>query len=108
MIPFPIQVSQKLKDLYYDEDGSRREEIRTLSGPNDMIEFYNQVRALKDFYKNKPNQIHIPMSVEFTQMDEAGTEENLVEFNEEEGYGKYLDLHSQPQRPRQNRLHNIP
>ncbi|XP_003742884.1 splicing factor 3A subunit 3 [Galendromus occidentalis] len=92
-----LDVSQKLKDLYDDADGTRREEIRTLSGPNEMIEFYNRLRSLKDFYKNNPNEIHVPMSVEFTQMDEAreaGIDENVVEFTDEEGYGKYLDLHS--------------
>lgn len=91
-----FQVSQKLKELYDDADGTRREETRLLSGPNEMIEFYNRLRALKDFHKRSSNDLQVPMSVEFTQMDEAreaGIDENLVDFTDEEGYGKYLDLH---------------
>ncbi|XP_022646709.1 splicing factor 3A subunit 3-like [Varroa jacobsoni] len=92
-----IEVTTKLKDLYEDEDGMRRDEIQALSGPNEMVEFYNRLRGLKDFYKSNPNEIHVPMSMEFAQMDEArekGIDENLVEFTDEEGYGKYLDLHA--------------
>ncbi|XP_033114410.1 splicing factor 3A subunit 3-like [Anneissia japonica] len=90
--------SYKLKELYEDKDGLRKEEVQALSGPNEFQEFYSRLKVLKDFHKKHPNEISVPMSVEFELLDEERTnpvDENLllVEFTDEEGYGKYLDLH---------------
>lgn len=87
-----------MKDLYDDKDGQRKEEIQSLSGPNEFVEFYNRLKAIKEFYRKHPNEVSVPMSIEFegyTKMRESNNEEylNLVEFTDEEGYGKYLDLH---------------
>lgn len=86
--------------MYEDADGSRKEEVQALSGPNEFVEFYNRLKGLKEFYRKHPNEVSVPMSVEFeeyTKMRESNAEEymNLVEFKDEEGYGKYLDLHQQ-------------
>uniref|UniRef100_A0A0A9Z8Z3 Splicing factor 3A subunit 3 n=1 Tax=Lygus hesperus TaxID=30085 RepID=A0A0A9Z8Z3_LYGHE len=88
----------KLKELYEDKDGIRKDEVAALSGPNEFSEFYSRLKSIKEFYRRIPNEISIPMSVEFEEMaklrenptDEAS---NLVDFTDEEGYGKYLDLH---------------
>ncbi|XP_068977944.1 splicing factor 3A subunit 3 [Bombus flavifrons] len=87
-----------LQDLYEDKDGQRKEEVQALSGPNEFSEFYSRLKSIKEFYRRHPNEISIPMSVEFEElakMRENPTEElsNLVGFTDEEGYGKYLDLH---------------
>ncbi|KYN15718.1 Splicing factor 3A subunit 3 [Trachymyrmex cornetzi] len=87
-----------LQDLYEDKDGQRKEEVQALSGPNEFSEFYSRLKSIKEFYRRHPNEISVPMSVEFEElakMRENPTEElsNLVEFTDEEGYGKYLDLH---------------
>ncbi|CAB3377359.1 Hypothetical predicted protein [Cloeon dipterum] len=87
-----------LKELYEDKDGLRKEEVSLLSGPNEFGEFYTRLRGIKEFYRKHPNEISVPMSVEFeniTKMRENPSDEaaNLVEFTDEEGYGKYLDLH---------------
>uniref|UniRef100_T1J1H1 Matrin-type domain-containing protein n=1 Tax=Strigamia maritima TaxID=126957 RepID=T1J1H1_STRMM len=87
-----------LKDLYEDKDGLRKEEVAALSGPNEFAEFYSRLKAIKDFHRRHPNEISIPMSVEFEELGkirENPTEEtlNMVEFTDEEGYGKFLDLH---------------
>nr|CAD7263075.1 unnamed protein product [Timema shepardi] len=87
-----------LRELYEDKDGQRKEEVAALSGPNEFAEFYLRLKAIKDFYRRLPNEISIPMSVEFEELAklrENPTEEqsNIVEFTDEEGYGKYLDLH---------------
>ena len=88
----------KLRELYEDKDGIRKDEVSALSGPNEFSEFYSRLKSIKEFYRRIPNEISIPMSVEFEEMaklrenptDEAS---NLVDFTDEEGYGKYLDLH---------------
>lgn len=73
-------------------------QVQALSGPNEFSEFYSRLKSIKEFFRRHPNEISVPMSVEFeefTKMRENPTEElaNLVEFTDEEGYGKYLDLH---------------
>lgn len=75
-----------------------RIQIQALSGPNEFTEFYNRLKTIKEFYRKHPNEISVPMSVEFEElakMRENPNEENgnLVDFTDEEGYGKYLDLH---------------
>lgn len=90
--------TSKLKELYEDKDGIRKDEVAILSGPNEFSEFYSRLKSIKEFYRRIPNEISVPMSVEFEELaklrenpaDEAA---NLVEFTDEEGYGKYLDLH---------------
>ncbi|BFZ25141.1 hypothetical protein BsWGS_28180 [Bradybaena similaris] len=92
------EVSRELKELYEDKDGVRKEEIQTLAGPNEYIEFKKRLIAIESFYRQHPNEVSIPMSLEFDELakqrenppDEA---HNMVEFTDEEGYGKYLDLH---------------
>ncbi|RZF41487.1 hypothetical protein LSTR_LSTR000201 [Laodelphax striatellus] len=93
-----MESTEKLKDLYEDRDGMRKEEVAALSGPNEFGEFYSRLKNIKEFYWRLPNEICVPMSVEFeeiTKMRENPTEEmqNLIDFTDEEGYGKYLDLH---------------
>lgn len=88
----------QLKELYEDKDGLKKEEVAALSGPNEFTEFYNRLKSIKEFYRRHPNEISIPMSVEFDEiakMRENPSEEsaNMVDFTDEEGYGKYLDMH---------------
>eukprot|EP00118_Oscarella_pearsei_P025401 m.308124 g.308124 ORF g.308124 m.308124 type:complete len:503 (+) comp43416_c0_seq1:22-1530(+) len=87
-----------LVELYEDEDGSRKEEIQSLSGPNELNEFYDRFRQLKDFHRKYPGEMLEPMQLEFMRLAEARKNpsedhQNLVDFSDEEGYGKYLDLH---------------
>lgn len=93
-----MECTAQLKELYEDKDSLRKEEVAALSGPNEFAEFYSRLKSIKEFYRRHPNEITIPMSVEFEElakMRENPTEENsnMIEFTDEEGYGKYLDLH---------------
>ncbi|XP_040064575.3 splicing factor 3A subunit 3 [Ixodes scapularis] len=93
-----MECTGNLKELYEDRDGLRKEEISALSGPNEFAEFYSRLRTVKEFHRKHPNEIQVPMSVEFEEMNKARENpsedmQNLVEFSDEEGYGKYLDLH---------------
>uniref|UniRef100_A0A1B0GDF2 Matrin-type domain-containing protein n=1 Tax=Glossina morsitans morsitans TaxID=37546 RepID=A0A1B0GDF2_GLOMM len=86
----------KLKELCEDKDNERKAEIQALSGPNEFNEFYNRLKQIKEFYKRHPSEVSIPLSVEFDDLVKAynNTEEMsaLVEFTDEEGGGRYLDL----------------
>ncbi|XP_044540889.1 splicing factor 3A subunit 3-like, partial [Gracilinanus agilis] len=93
-----MEVSGNLRDLYDDKDGLRKEELSAISGPNEFAEFYNRLKQIKEFHRKHPNEICVPMSVEFEELLKARENpseeaQNLVEFTDEEGYGRYLDLH---------------
>ncbi|XP_078319179.1 splicing factor 3A subunit 3-like [Crassostrea virginica] len=93
-----VECTNELKDLYEDKDGLRKEEVQALSGPNEYVEFYARLKQLREFHRKHPNEISVPMSVEFEELaklrENTGDEgQNLAEFTDEEGYGKYLDLH---------------
>ncbi|XP_027043933.1 splicing factor 3A subunit 3-like [Pocillopora damicornis] len=90
--------AETLSSLYEDKDGLRKEEVSALSGPNEFAEFYARLRSLKEYHRKFPNEVAEPMQMEFLKLKEARdnpTDEmqNVVEFTDEEGYGKYLDLH---------------
>ena len=92
------ECTHRLKEIYEDKDGQRKEEIQALSGPNEFGEFYARLKQIKEFHRTHPGEVSVPMSVEFEEMKkvrENGGEDltALVEFSDEEGYGKYLDLH---------------
>ncbi|XP_054258220.1 splicing factor 3A subunit 3 [Macrosteles quadrilineatus] len=92
-----MESTNNLMELYEDKDGLRKEEVAALSGPNEFAEFYSRLKQIKEFYKRLPNEICVPMSVEFEELNkmrENPSEEfqNLAEFTDEEGYGKYLDM----------------
>jgi splicing factor 3A subunit 3 len=66
-----------------------------MSGPNEFSEFYSRLKNIKEFYKRHPNEISIPMALEFEEfakLRDNPNEINLVDFTDEEGYGKFLDL----------------
>lgn len=66
-----------------------------MSGPNEFSEFYSRLKNIKEFYKKHPNEISVPMAAEFEEfckLRDNPNELNLVDFTDEEGYGKFLDL----------------
>ncbi|XP_028317381.1 splicing factor 3A subunit 3 isoform X2 [Gouania willdenowi] len=93
-----MDVSANLRDSYEDKDGMRKDELTAISGPNEFAEFYNRLKQIKEFHRKHPNEISIPMAAEFEELlkarDNPSEEaQNMVEFTDEEGYGRYLDLH---------------
>ena len=90
--------TESLHDLYDDKDGLRKKEIAALSGPNELGEFYTRLRHIRDWHRKFPNEVQEPMQYEFIKLQEArenpGDDDTApVFFTDEEGYGKYLDLH---------------
>ncbi|EDV24471.1 Splicing factor 3A subunit 3 [Trichoplax sp. H2] len=92
------EISELLVESYEDGDELRKEEVQSVSGSNEFAEFYRRYKSLKDYYARYPADIQEPMQFEFLKMQEAFESQsedvqNLVTFTDEEGYGKYLDLH---------------
>lgn len=87
--------SGSLKALYEDKDGSRKAEIMDMS--KELTEFYERLKVIKTYHKGHPGEVFIPMSIEFDTMakvrENPDEEKETVKFTDEEGYGKYLDLH---------------
>jgi len=93
-----MEVTDKLKKYYTDDDSLRQEEINSIAGPNEFAEFYGRLRTIKQYHRKYPNEVAEPMQMEFLRLkdlrEKPGEEQEvLVEFSDEEGFGKYLDLH---------------
>lgn len=88
-----------LCDLYVDKDGERKQELSIISGPDEFAEFYARLDTIQAHYHRHPNEIAIPLQVELAELanayDSADADQPslLVEFSDEEGFGRYLDLH---------------
>ncbi|KAK9679936.1 Splicing factor SF3a60 binding domain [Popillia japonica] len=63
--------TERLVELYEDKDGQRKAEVASLTGPNEFQEFYSRLKQIKDFYRKHPNEISVPMSVEFDELAKA-------------------------------------
>jgi len=91
------ECTQMLREIYEDKDGERKKEVQALSGPNEFSEFYSRLKTIKEFHRRHPNEISIPMSVEFDELkrvrENPSDDTAMIQFSDEEGYGKYLDLH---------------
>ncbi|KFD56556.1 hypothetical protein M514_02660 [Trichuris suis] len=92
------EITKNLLAIYADLDCSRRRELSSLSGPNEFAEFYTRLKHLREVHRDHPNEIAIPLSIEFQEMnrvinDVAKMEADMIEFTDEEGYGRFLDLH---------------
>lgn len=93
-----VEITEKLESLYADKDYLRKEEIASISGPNEFAEFYGRLRTLKQYHRKYPNEVAEPMQMEFLRLKDAREkpieeQQALAEFTGEEGSGKYLDLH---------------
>lgn len=90
--------AQRLSDIYDDKDGLRSEELSAVGGPDEFSEFYKRLKDIREHHHRHPNEIEEPMSMEFLRMDQQRNNppeelQNLVDFTDEESYGKFLDLH---------------
>lgn len=91
------ECTNALREIYEDKDGERKAEVQALSGPNEFQEFYSRLKQIKDFHRRHPGEISVPMSVEFDELrklrENPPEDSAMVQFSDEEGYGKFLDLH---------------
>lgn len=90
--------SHTLQILLFVYCRMRKEEISSLGGPDEFGEFYRRLKGLKDYHRRNPNEKEEPMAMEFLRLDKQRAHppdhlQILVDFSDEEGYGKYLDMH---------------
>lgn len=52
-----VESTIRLKELYEDKDGLRKEEIAALSGPSEFNEFYARLKQIKEFHRKHPNEV---------------------------------------------------
>ncbi|ORX89740.1 hypothetical protein K493DRAFT_305538 [Basidiobolus meristosporus CBS 931.73] len=92
-----------LLKFYEDKDGARAKEIEKISGASEFSEFYQRLKDIKDYHRRYPNEVVEPLELEYMQQEyvEENDALNIVSpagldriFSGEEGFGKYLDLHS--------------
>jgi splicing factor 3A subunit 3 len=72
--------------------------VQAIGGPNEFAEFYSRLKTLKDIHRKNLNETARPLTIEFQEMinfiqDPERVEKEIVRFSDEEGYGKYLDMH---------------
>uniref|UniRef100_A0A8R1HZL2 Matrin-type domain-containing protein n=1 Tax=Caenorhabditis japonica TaxID=281687 RepID=A0A8R1HZL2_CAEJA len=94
------EVSAELARLYKDEDGSKSLEMDAVGGPNEFAEFYSRLKVIKDAHRRNPDELAEPLTVEFQKINDdiinpERAEPDMVEFSDEEAYGRFLDLHAQ-------------
>lgn len=85
-------------EAYKDENNERDLEVHSIGGPNEFAEFYSRLKLLKDTHRRNPNETAQSLTLEFHEkmnflQDPDRVERELVRFSDEEGYGKYLDMH---------------
>ncbi|KAI3914650.1 hypothetical protein MKW92_006723 [Papaver armeniacum] len=87
--------TEKLIEIYEDNDNARKDEIAALGGQtaeetNVFGAFYERLKEIRDYHKQHPNS---PAYRQEESDQELLTQEPRVEFSGEEGHGRYLDLH---------------
>lgn len=93
-----IDGTNQLISLYEDKEGMRKKEIQSLSGHYEYNEFNSRLKSIIHYHKKNPfldsSNLNVPLSVEYDNLVASikETDEELVNFTDEEGYGKYLDL----------------
>lgn len=86
-------VSHKLADLY--ESKERKAEMDAMGRSSDLREFYRRLKDIRAYYDRLPGEQAVPLSVEFNEFlssREDPDQQNLIEFTDEEGYGRFLDM----------------
>jgi splicing factor 3A subunit 3 len=79
-------------------NGERAREIQSLGGPNEFAEFYSRLKVMKEAHRRNPNEEATSLTLEFDKKiafisNAERVEKELVRFSDEEGYGKFLDMH---------------
>ncbi|KAI6205897.1 hypothetical protein M3Y94_00844400 [Aphelenchoides besseyi] len=90
--------TNQLIEIYTDPTNERASEIQQLGGPNEFAEFYQRLKLMKAFYAKNPNEEANSLTFEFGKKltyisNPDRIEKEMVTFTDEEGYGKFLDMH---------------
>lgn len=81
-----------MAEMYHDKNGIIKSDVSAMQS-NEFNEFYTRLRNIKEFYRTHQNDVAIPIGNEYDNyIQERDAEINLIDFTDEEGYGKFLDL----------------
>uniref|UniRef100_A0A0K0EKS6 Matrin-type domain-containing protein n=1 Tax=Strongyloides stercoralis TaxID=6248 RepID=A0A0K0EKS6_STRER len=88
-----INLSKKIHDILDDPEGKLDYEKNRMRSAHPFVEFYKDFKDLKDYYKVNTDEVGPSLTVEFQKAyEEIGNEADMIDFTDEEGYGKFLDL----------------
>lgn len=95
MIDTITSTTQKLVEIYEDNDNARKDEIaalggQTATGTNVFSAFYDRLKEIREYHRRHPNARVLDATEEY---EELLKEEPIIEFSGEEGHGRYLDMH---------------
>ncbi|CAJ0917299.1 unnamed protein product, partial [Mesorhabditis belari] len=90
--------TEELEKMYIDSTQERHKEVEAISGPNEFAEFYARLKTLKDYHKRAGDEPAQCLALDFQQIftelaNPEREEPDMVTFTDEEGYGRFLDLH---------------
>ncbi|KAI3835332.1 hypothetical protein MKW98_020448 [Papaver atlanticum] len=96
MIEAITSSTEKLIEIYQDNDNARKDEIAELGGQTAagtgtkaaLSAFYDGLKEIREYHKRHPNSHALEESDQ-----ELLLKEPHVDFSGEEGHGRYLDLH---------------
>ncbi|KAL3630687.1 hypothetical protein CASFOL_023671 [Castilleja foliolosa] len=90
--------TQKLIEVYEDEDGARKDEIAALGGQsatsanvNVFSAFYDRLKEIREYHRRHPAARYVDTTDD--ESEQILKEEPTIEFTGEEAFGRYLDLH---------------
>src|ERR1700761_7582866 len=86
--------SKRLLAIYKDEDGTKDQEIQSISTGDPFEEFYKQYSEIREFHKKYPNEPveNLERAYKRRADGEPVTMEIDSMFTGEEGYGRFFDL----------------
>lgn len=89
--------SSKLVEVYEDKSGLRDVELKAISGPDELTEFYKRLRGIREQFRNSEHEIAEQLEINVISAEDSAEGkypgQALVEFSGEEGHGRFLDLH---------------
>ncbi|KAK7351002.1 hypothetical protein VNO77_10117 [Canavalia gladiata] len=95
MIDTITSTTQKLIEIYEDNDNARKDEIaalggQTATGINVFSAFYDRLKEIREYHRKHPVARVVDANDDY---DALLKEEPQIEFSGEEAFGRYLDLH---------------
>ncbi|KAG2709611.1 hypothetical protein I3760_05G247600 [Carya illinoinensis] len=95
MIDTIISTTEKLVEIYDDNDNARKDEIaalggQTATGTNVFSAFYDRLKEIREYHRRHPAARVVDATEEYEALLK---EEPIIEFSGEEALGRYLDLH---------------
>ncbi|KAJ4705844.1 splicing factor 3A subunit 3-like [Melia azedarach] len=95
MIDTISATTERLIEIYEDNDNARKDEIaalggQTAAGTNVFSAFYDRLKEIREYHRRHPAARVVDANEDYEILLK---EEPQIEFSGEEAFGRYLDLH---------------